>query len=253
MKLLLSLFFLLYFIPYYTSGQKTSLFFDIGIVELREKFTKKYDLTTSLINPSIPVSIGVIKKNDFGQFLIGYNFQNLALGEHPVYNGYQETKVHVFNKPYYIHSLRFQFSKELFHFSKNKYISPFLEVHIGYIPENKWEQKALPNNLESYGFQYLYNLDSNLIFESRYYPRLISDIFASLKMGINIDCFLKNFNSVTISPFYSIGLNSFYKIDYWFTDFDRKISGKTAMINNGAQFGFMLRYNVNFKNDSKKH
>lgn len=249
------LYYLLFFIflSQVINAQTKAVFFEVGMQELLENNYSNDQNIVGTYNLYIPISLGYVQKKNKNEFLVGYQFQNLRLASAPRYKGFDQTNFHQTGGPNYVHILRLNYAREIYRSKKNITIQPFGELKFGFIPENKFDEDGLPTDSIYYGKASLIELpDSNFLFKGTTYGRLISSFYSVINLGLNFNFPVKENFRISISPSYSIGLIDFYKVNFWYTDYEKNKSGSAILKNDGSQYGLSFRLTYFFDRNNKQ-
>lgn len=232
-------------------GQKRSVFIETGILESIEKTDDPNNIIKSTINLYAPLSLGYYFNNKVFSHSIGYQYQNIPMSL-PRWTNTEYDNTHRNTGPNHIHSLRYAFGYEIFNY-KQFDLEAFIEPVVGFIPGNRWDQNSPPNDSSMYGELIWYSLpDSTLLYRDKFYKRLVSDVYASIRIGLKFNIQINPRLSISLIPIYGQGIIEYYKVNQWYHDYLKNIKGESIISSNGSHAGILFRLNYNFPEKDEK-
>ncbi|MEX2597755.1 MAG: hypothetical protein WEC59_12585 [Salibacteraceae bacterium] len=194
-----------------------SIFVDGGIVEHLEKTVDELNVVGSTINLTTPVSIGIRKEKEKLAQIAYYNYQSV-LFSNPRWLRKPYNSRHHNSGPHYIHTLGYDIGRELLTIGTKRSLWGYFGISIGYLPENKFDHNNIPIDSSYMATNSWHDTDSNLIFNSVYYDRGLSDIAIGARFSIEYQRSFFNDLHLSVIPTVSWGVLRIWQSDIWYSD-----------------------------------
>jgi hypothetical protein len=222
-----------------SEAQKWHLFTEAGIVEPLETIEDQGGTVTWSINTS-PILVGGIQRRHRRiEQSLGYHFMNYwTTAPRWIDDNVGGTS----SGPNYIHSLFYRLGVDLMKPDRRMAIIPNVQVRLGYLPDNKWDNNSVPLDSALLGYGSIgtvRNGDTVTLYSNFDYNRLMSDILFNVSAGLEFRFFNRKRINLSIIPQYSHGLVLIHQADTWYTDFIKGKSGHAILTAHGSHVGVL--------------
>lgn len=232
---------------YDLSAQKWHLFTEAGIVEPLEVIEDDANSVTWSINTSPVLIAGLQFRKRRIQQSFGYHFMNYWTTQP---RWIDENLGGVSTGPNHIHSLFYRVGVDLRKKKRKVTIIPNLQIRLGYIPDNVWDNNAVPNDSSLFGSQSIgmyHNGDTVALFTSRGYDRLMSDVLFNVAAAVEIRFFNHKRLNLSLIPQASKGLVVIHQADSWYRDHVNGKSGHATLTARGSHLGLLMKLTLRIR------
>lgn len=232
-------------------AQSVKLYFDIGVSEQIEFLKGKDSRHGQTLSFGNRRTYGLELNKAKSIFQLGYTKYDVAIPFDLRYLNHSSTKYwHTTSDGNTSHFICFGYGRKI---SSKKFFS--LDIFSGLnfglfnndIKSYKNPKSRPPQRIESYTTINSW-IDSSLIFSSASMGYFTSKVISSIPLNFNFNFQLRNFG-LSIIPFFELGLNNFFRLEYSYYIPPENIHGYAVSKSNGTNYGINFRasYSINFQ------